>query len=373
VRVASVGTARSGDAVQLTIAGDKPDLPGVTFESHVTAQVAGPSTVRFTIESALRASSPFPDCVTAEGDPPSVEFLDLRIDRIFAPHDELYQEFIYGTPQGPRRAPKMHLFTLSTVAHASFPTLQQPIEEGGYFGLYDSNAHALVVRLERLASPGFTRVCWWSWDTYFFARIDNDVRDVSFRAVIESLDARSAGSLRDAAQPVAFTELPAYRVPVFTLDTPNRFNRIVRDSSDWAWERTGAEAFVDDATGYDDACSASIRCTDHCKVAWYARGLWSDPYHQVAISGGYLLSAWVRTRGVAGVVSIGVVQSDGPETLLYRESAASTARSRPLSGTNDWTRVGIDFDASSPKLKVFLEQDGAGQSRFDNVTIEPRA
>jgi hypothetical protein len=373
VNVSAVDVRTIGDRVTIAITGEKPDYPGSRFQTSVTGELDDGGLIRYTIGSELR----FGSTTGTPGNPrrvQGVEFLDVWVDRIFWPENfqnrrELYQHFVFGTPSGIVRAPKLHVYTDTPSQTATFETLGQAIEEGSFFAVVDEAEGGFQFRFDRLSLPGSIGICWWTWDPHFIVNRYDTTESLSYSVTIESLSAPEARGLVEQAKPIRFRKDPDYQVPTFYLDHTNDFRARVAKSSDWVWERTSTDARLDREVGYDDRASATIQIEGEGRHAWYSRILWQDPWSQRPIHGRYRLSAMVRTRGVQGQARIGIMQADGPELLLYREPSPIFSYSQAITGDTEWQEYSFDFMAIWPKLKVVLEQEGAGRSWFDNVRV----
>jgi hypothetical protein len=94
----------------------------------------------------------------------------------------------------------------------------------------------------------------------------------------------------------------------------------------------------------------------------------------------FRFSAMVKTLDCTGPVRLGHA-SPAQEVYFGHASTHKTDGtlqepgiwqfSKPLSGTNDWTPISMEFVAGqSGREIVVLEQRGTGQAWFDNVKIE---
>jgi hypothetical protein len=159
-------------------------------------------------------------------------------------------------------------------------------------------------------------------------------------------------------------------VPVFGPGRRNTFEKCVDHPSEWAWEPHSAECRLDESVGFSDRCSVTIRKQTRWRTAWYTRALGEDYHDHRPLTGRFEIRAMVRTQGLTGRARIGVRCYNGPECLLYSESGGTTVYSAAVSGTHDWTRRRIAFEAKGyGRFKIILEQEGSGQSWFDDVEL----
>jgi hypothetical protein len=368
-RPAAVVVEEAGERLRISIDSEKPDSPGSRIRTSIVGErtLAGTVTYTFRSELSLDASAAAPS---------SLCFMEAYIDRIFWPEaflgsGELYQEYVYGSPGDLRRAPKLHIFTEVDRPPATFETLGQSFDPGSLFAVVDAEEGGIVFRTQEASGPTNVGVCWWSWEPWFWIRNVGHQREFSYTMTVEAIDQGRGRELLAAAEPVAFREDPDYQVPVFTLEGVNDFRQRLERAGQWAWEPTGEGARLDEAVGYDDHASATLRSEGEGYSAWSTRALWSNPWGQVAISGWYRVSAMVRTQALKGQARLGVVQYHGPEVRFGREPSPSYAYSRAISKNTEWQKISVYVWLTAPKLKVFLEQSGRGQTWFDDVRIVP--
>ena len=155
----------------------------------------------------------------------------------------------------------------------------------------------LISRIDHMStSRGAVGVCWWTWDPHFFIYSKQPTSRFEYRMTIEELDAEEASQLLATARPIDFAAEPAYQLPVFVVDGVNEFDRYIRSSKDWTWERSSLEVSVDTTVGFGDSESATILRTTPGKAAWFGRQLWTDPWKQRLIEGRNRLIAMYQSR-----------------------------------------------------------------------------
>lgn len=365
----------AGARLRIAIEGAKPQWPGATFRTTITGELGETGAICYTISSALRLQPATAAALRSDG--LGIEFLDVWFDKIFWPERylgdrERYDELVFGTPTGIVRTPKLHVFPVSSIPSTTYPTVAQPTADGSFYAVLDTVAEeGFLFDLSGLSSAGQTALCWYTWDSHFLLWDADSENRYTYAVTITALDRAATRALRERATPIPFDTDPAYAVPVFALTGTNDFRQRIRNSTQWAWERTSADAFMDSTVGYDDRSSVTIRGRPEARSAWYCRALWADPWSQIPITGTYRLSAMVRTSRVKGAARIGVVKSDQVDSLLYGETSPAFTYSAALSGNHEWTPVTVDFEANGRQVKVVLEQSGPGQTWFDNARVDP--
>ncbi len=373
VKVGDVSVKANAHGFAAKVVGSKPDWPGVRFATTVTGQAADTNRpLRYTIRSELVIG----DCadfdkLLGRG---KIEYLDIWIEGIFWPvrdgHDrELYEDFLFGEADGSlHSAPKLHVFP--SLRKAAYQTLVRTMSEGGFIGLIDSVESGILVRIKELSSPGKVGVCWWTWDPHLTMKVRPGAARLVYEVEFEGLPVAKGRALSARAQPIPFQGDIEYKVPIFTRGQVNTFKKLLDSSDEWTWEPHSARCLLDDQVGYDDKRSVTIRGDAAGRTAWYTRAVGVDYFDHRTLNGGYRVAAMVRTRNVVGSTRIGIVCYNGPETWLYGEPDPITAYSPEIRGTNDWAPVEIWFDATGYKrFKIVLEQNGSGQSWFDNVSL----
>ncbi len=373
VEVAEVSLEAGANGFSARVTGHKPDWPGARFLTTVTGQAEeeeGP--LRYTIRSELFLddAAAFRDLLPRA----KVEYLDIWVEGVFWPgrdgHDrELYEHFLFAEPDGTlRSAPKLHVFP--SLRKTAYRTLARALSTGGFIGFVDSVESGFLIRIEELSAPGEVGICWWTWDPHLTMRVPHDANSLVYEVAIEQFPRAEGQALLARAKTIPFRDDPQYQVPVFTRDMVNTFGKLLDHPDEWAWEPQSRRCSIDERVGYDDSRSVTIRSEGLGRTAWYARALGVDYFDHRPLEGGYRVRAVVKTRDVAGGARLGVLCYNGPETWLYEEPEAVSAFSQGVHGTNDWTSAEVRFDATGySRFKIVLEQDGRGQSWFDNVSL----
>ena len=140
---------------------------------------------------------------------------------------------------------------------------------------------------------------------------------------------------------------------------------------EWSWEQHSIACSIDRELGYDDTVSVTINGKEERTTAWYARTIGYDYFDHAPLQDGHAVAAMLRTADAPVGARLGVICYNGPESWLYEESEPVAVWSEPVTGTSDWQKRTVRFDATGFKrFKIVLEHSGAGQSWFDNVTLE---
>jgi alpha-N-arabinofuranosidase len=125
-----------------------------------------------------------------------------------------------------------------------------------------------------------------------------------------------------------------------------------------SWQRGGDAVFAVESTGHSGARSISVSSEKGADASWLAV-VPIRPYSR------YRLSGWVKTENlVAGT-------GRGAQINVNGEEAWRTA---PLAGTQDWTRVEVEFDAAAnDALEVTCLFGGwgraTGKAWFDDIEL----
>jgi alpha-N-arabinofuranosidase len=125
-----------------------------------------------------------------------------------------------------------------------------------------------------------------------------------------------------------------------------------------SWQRGGDAVFAVESTGHSGARSISVSSEKGADASWLAV-VPIRPYSR------YRLSGWVKTENLAAGTG------RGAQINVNGEEAWRTA---PLAGTQDWTRVEVEFDAgANDALEVTCLFGGwgraTGKAWFDDVEL----
>jgi hypothetical protein len=154
------------------------------------------------------------------------------------------------------------------------------------------------------------------------------------------------------------------------------------------WWPSGYDCFRDETVGCDDHYSISIKREEPSTrgSAWSTLS-WGWPFSEHRRGGRrFRFGAMVKTADCTGMVRLGhysSLESIGDIYYGGRKSHKSDGTpvtdgivweySHPLTGTNDWTPVSMEFVVKHHGSTLVLEQTGTGQCWFDNVVIEELA
>lgn len=366
--IESVDVDAYAGGFSLHIRGRKPQLNNAHFETCIFGEAQRGGRWSYRLKSWLE--------IRPSPRPRHVEFLDLWFDAMFWPQRDghEHERFPWLVFRQPGRdyefAPKLHLFP--SLPGATYRTLVQPLRAGTELLLLDGDAAGHRIRIARLPDGGNLGLCWWAWDAHFFALARPGARKLEYEVRIDSVPAAEARAIVERAGLIPFWEDDEYRLPVFSRDAMNRFDKLIDHPQEWSWEPHSRDCLIDPTVGYDDNQSVTIVKSDTGTTAWYTRTVGGDYFDHKKPIGRYRVSAVVRTRDVQGEVRIGAVCHRGGETMLYAEPGADIVYSMPLTGTHDWTPLSIEFDPTGfNRHKIVLEHTGTGQSWFDNVRLEP--
>lgn len=269
-----------------------------------------------------------------------------------------------------------------------------PTPVGGYFGFLDPQYGGWMMRVVKSPVPVTYGLCW----TYFDVHVEllgavpprGSQKDLSLDLEL-AFDPVEAPRCRQIIQQAA--EIPwrtgmDYRLPLLSLDKENRFDKLICDlpgeetANQYVWWASSAECDRDDAVGFDDHYSVTIKREKPSPMpaGWNTWTL--GPCFTGKSIGGhrFRFSAMVKTANCAGPVRL--AHAALPDEAYYARykthNADGTpmqpdiwAYSPPVSGTVDWTPITMEFIAGhTGRDIVVLEQRGIGQSWFDNVRIE---
>lgn len=359
----------------LRITGVKPQIDKAAFSTDVIAlHDTTTGRISYGIASNLDATA---DRVRQVLGANQIEYLDPWIEGIFWPerdgHDrELYQSFVFfdANAQTLKRAPKLHLFP--SLRGATYETLVSPMTTGA-LAVVDKSEPGIRFLVADLTGPGTLGICWWTWDPHFFVDLSKaSGNQISYSMKIEEIPVKTGARMLADAKPIPFESDPDYQVPAFTRDRVNRFDDMLDEPGEWSWEPYSRACSIDRTLGYDDDVSVTIHGEPGKTTAWYTRSLGYDYFDHSLLTGQQAVTAMVRTKDVDNVSRIGVVCYNGAESWLYDEPDPVFAWSDPVTGTSDWQKRTVRFDAKGFKrFKIVLEQTGEGVSWFDNVVLRP--
>lgn len=362
------------DGFRLSIRGVKPQIGDATFSTTLLARRdVTTGRISYGIVSDLNAS---PEKVRNALGKGRIEYLDPWLEGIFWPqrdgHDrELYQSFVFfnAADQTLMRAPKLHLFP--SLPDGTYETLARPLTAGA-LAVIDKSEPGIRFLVADLSGSGSVGICWWTWDPHFYIDLDTaSGNKLTYALRVEEISQKTGARMLSDAKPIPFQSDEDYQVPAFTRDGVNRFDDMLDTPSEWGWEQSSRACMIDRTIGFDDKVSVTIKGEPDTKSAWYTRALGYDYFDHARLNGGHAVTAMVRTAEASKGARMGVLCYNGGEAWLYEEPDPVAVWSKPVVGTSDWQKRTVRFDGTGFKrFKIVLEQDGGGQSWFDNVVLK---
>jgi len=226
--------------------------------------------------------------------------------------------------------------------------------------------------------------CWWAWDFHFYLKADaidrTDMWTKPMRVHYRVFSAPEAVAKvwLDQAKLAPSFEDPLAAVPAFEIGKPNRFepsDEYRKPSDRWFWQAAEPTCSWDLKTGCEGPGSLSIKRADgEGSSQWHFGAMGASYPPHPKLQGRYRVRAMVRTRDVTGKARLGWrfhVPVKGLSGVYTQGPMQYSTRS--LSSTNDWTELVLETGETGGAIlaNVFLIQDGAGQSWFDDVEITP--
>lgn len=296
-----------------------------------------------------------------------------------------------------KKWPKVHIpFPVRPGEYITIHELDDPSNAGSFYGFLDQNRGGWLTRIDKTPAPVIHEICWYRFDVHHQlegaipSRGSQKDLSLEFAMTFEPVEPQRARKIIQAAREIPWRDAPEYDLPLLSWD--NRFDTMLKDlpgEETWkhtVWWPSDYECFRDDTTGFDDSYSLSIRRKSNHpkKSSAFSTHSWSYPFGNPATRGKRVrLSAMIKTEACTGDVRLGCYSiAEGMSDVYYGGRKAAhpdgTPRtegidwhySRPLTGTNDWTAISLEFEGTGHGQTLFLEQTGAGQCWFDNVKIE---
>lgn len=332
-----------------------------------------------------------------------LEVTDYRIDYISKPErisspaqkePQMYEWFV-NSADGTnwQKKPKIHVpYTTRTGDYITIRDKANLAQVGDYFGFLDKAQGGWMSKITKASAPVLYELCWMLMDVHIV--FDNGVpprystTDLSLEFEIEfnPVDTNGALEIINNAAEVNWRQAEEYKLPLFTKN--NSFDTLITDipseetSNHYLWWASGYECFRDTGIGYQDNNSVSINQTTQSAqpLAWYSFS-WGASFEDTSYAGHRVrLSAMVKTSNCAGQVRIGAASTSGDmwygkgthnaDGTPKTDTGIKWVFSQPVTGTADWQLITVEFDVINSVNAVMLEQNGMGQSWFDNVTIE---
>jgi hypothetical protein len=225
-------------------------------------------------------------------------------------------------------------------------------------------------------------ICWWGYDIHCGRTVAPEEMDrpVSVRFRITDCPPEKAERMvREGKvppmKPGGWTlgkEYPVYeRTSSFTKGLA--LDGVYGGETDpFPWTASGDGASWDRTLGRTDSASLKISRTGPGLTRWQTfqgdgEGYFAEPWSWFR---GYRVSCWVKTEAVSGRGSTLALQYHLPN--LPQEFPVVNAKK--LTGTNGWTRLELEVGPppeNAGALMIMLQQDGAGNTWFDDLEVVP--
>jgi len=234
-------------------------------------------------------------------------------------------------------------------------------------------------------------VCAYMWDGHFAyracghdepvnlpggARFEAHYRLSSVRreeglGMVASARARPAPGLEEI--PLYVSGMNSFR------KTGNEAAEMPEQSWPWEFEHDGpgdiARGQIDRSVGVDDQQSLRISAHGSTRARWIATTIGpaygEKPFRDHSR---FALVAMVRSRALSGSASIALRLHRSGALALFDPSSYEVYRCKGrISGDAEWTRLELKTPPIAPapdRLHILLEQDGQGDSWFDNVLLQ---
>jgi len=297
----------------------------------------------------------------------------------FPPHGKKrFQWFVYTGPDG-------RLYKMPHTHHLGPAGSVRGFGEDGILAFVLDPVYNPVVRLRGDTGPR-TRgsVCPWAWDFHFVLMdIQAGGKPLSaapfeVRYQVYSVPESEAKRLLDGAEMAPAMSDPRVRCPAYVIGAPNRFEpseEYCQPCDRWFWDASDGNCSWDWSDGYKSAgCLTIRRKSEGGRSQWVFNNLGHAYAPHPRLKGRYRVTAMVRTEGIRGRVRLGWQFRVPVKGLSGRyDFRAMEYSDADLSGTNDWTQMALETSETGPAIwaGVYLIQEGAGRSWFDDVEVKP--
>lgn len=335
---------------------------------------------------------------------PWIEVVDYHIEYMSAPdrnlsvdHKEpqMYEWFVKSHDgKNWTKSPKIHI--PFPVRQGNYVTISDPANlslAGGYYGFLDRAHGGWMTRVVKSPGPVSYGLCWYFFDVHVMLRDGVPPRhsaeklSLEFTLAFDPVEAPRSREIIAKAVELDWRTREEYKLPLFTRS--NRFDTLITDlpGEDTArqriWWASSYECYRDDTIGYDDHFSVTIKRDKPSAMpaAWTA-STWGYPFEATRIKNRrFRFSAMVKTANCTGPARLGHASTASGD-LFYgtklTHNADGTMKthgvawefSEQVTGTTDWRRVAMDIAIHDNVNLMILQQQGTGQSWFDNVQIE---
>lgn len=332
-----------------------------------------------------------------------LEITDYRIDYISKPErlaspaqkePQKYEWFVDSSDGlNWQKKPKIHIpYVIRPGDYITIRDKSNLAGVGDYFGFLDREYGGWITKITKTSGPILYEICWMLLDVHIVLddaippRYSTDNLSHEFEIEFFPVDKNESLNIIDQASEINWRDDEEYQLPVFTKD--DDFQTLITDIPGeetgfyYLWWASNYDCYRDSTTGYDDYFSATIKVDGEPSLptAWYTFS-WGAAYEDTSYSGHRVkLSAMVKTSECTGEVRIGTVSTSGDfwygkgthndDGTPKTDTGLNWIFSEPVSGTTDWQLISVEFNVTSSRPAVLLEQNGSGQSWFDNVKIE---
>ncbi len=394
------------DGFTIELTGTKPSVGG-----RVKTRIEGrrnprTDTFHYTLESRLTAEQARWRQVArrARRLPPDagvrVEALDFHLNRISRsditdwrnpPGDALLYDGILLAHRGEPWRFIMPVYTAYPMRPGSYPTIfwtqAGPIKPGSRMAYLDGREGGWIQEFLALSAPIELEQCWLGVDVHHLMPAGvppvaetGPEFEAYYALAFAPVARREAQRILAASEPLPWRDRPEYQLPVFSRYST--FEERLSRSGQYVWNASSYDCAMDATVGYDDANSIRIVHTRPDQKSAWSAFTWGTHFDTpVMLKSRFRISAMVKTEGLTGEFRLAVgkhgegswLRANGewrPKPERWFHSTTS------LTGTNEWTRMHVDFDIDLTQEPPFtrhnivLEYSGAGSIWFDNVRIQ---
>lgn len=393
----------------LRVKGKKP-----TFDSQIDVSLTGtwmPRERKFKYTFSTSLSCPLESWYenskagkAVAGKPVGIEVIDYHIDHVSMPDqymaknqtEPLMYDWFVRSLDGVawQKIPKIHVpFPTRPGKYVTIGDDSRACPIGAYFGFLDKTRGGWITQVIKSPVPVNYGLCWMYFDVHNMLpraippRHNMQDLHLEYELVFEPVSPQRSREIVAAASEINWRGLEEYNLPLLSWD--NRFDKLITDlpgedtGKHYVWWASSYECSPDRTVGYDDKSSVTInrKTPSPMPVAWTTH-TWGHTYDGKAVTGRRIrLSAMVKTANCTGQVHVGVAAYSigdifyGTSDSHNKDGTVKTdvitwQFSKPLTGTQDWTPLSMEFNVKEQRNILLLEQTGTGQCWFDNVKIE---
>ncbi len=295
--------------------------------------------------------------------------------------DRRYRHFIHEAPDGSVVSTPINHFTTSYKGNIRLKP------DGMFLTAYEPDGNPAIQFVGDTAGNSSISICWWGYDFHFNRSISPDELFGPIRTHFRFFNCPDATvkSLMATAKTPPLNQnegswSSAKEFPIY--DRNGSFERgiLLMEPFDgpidpFPWQPSGTGAIWDRSTGRTGTSSLKITRTEPGLTRWLTdqgdgAGYFAEPWKPCK---GYRVSCWVKTENVTGRGATMGLQYHHPNVT----QVLPVTTARRITGTNGWTRLDAEVGppGSDPTdigcLMIILQQDGAGTSWFDDLTVTP--